>query len=75
MWRLDRRRRRPPTKTCHVINILSEFSNFRVSESNIMMLFIYSRSISRSVAVVHFVIGLNKVVSYGVIPHYRDVYT
>ncbi len=55
----------------HVIKILSEFSNFRVSGPNIMLLFIYSRSMSRSVVVVHFAIGLNKVVSYGVIPHVK----
>ena len=41
-----------------------------------MMLFIYSMSISWSVVVVvvvHFAIVLNIVVSYGVIPHLRDI--
>ena len=38
-----------------------------------MLLFIYSRSMSRSVVVVHCAIGLNKVVPYGVISHLRDI--
>ena len=72
VWCIDRGRRTPPIRTlCY--KILSEFSNFRVSGPNTMRLFIYSRSMSRSVVVVHFAIGLNKVVSYGVIPHVRDI--
>ena len=50
----------------HVINILSGFSNVRGSLPYIiMMLFIYSRLISRSVVVVfvHFAIVLNNVIS------------
>ena len=38
-----------------------------------MLLLIYSRSMSRSVVVVHFAIVLNKVVSSGVISNLRDI--
>ena len=48
--------------TRHVIKILTEFSNLRVSLPYITMLFIYSRSISKSVVVVHFAIVINNVV-------------
>ena len=47
----------------HVIKIFSEFSNCRVSTPYIMLSFTYSRSMSRSIVVVHFAIVLIKVVS------------
>ena len=68
MWRINRGRRRPPIKTsCY------QYFNFRVSVYCIMLLFIYSESMPRSVVVVHFAIVLNKVVSIGIIPHLRDI--
>ena len=68
MWRIDRGRRRPPIKTS-----CNQYFNVRVPVYCIMLLFIYSESMSRSVVVVHFAIVQNKVASIGILPHLRDM--